>query len=198
METVAYYIALITILTFPPAILFWMLVHPLAARWREIGAAKTYLIILPTVTLCGWAIYLIREPILEIRFGVNLLLSILALILFALAMYIGLLRARHFKVSTLVGIPELSSRKGPGELITSGIFSRVRHPRYIEGGLGLAATALFCNYLAIYVLLLFYFPLIYLVVILEERELRQRFGGQYEEYCREVPRFLPKTGRRKG
>jgi protein-S-isoprenylcysteine O-methyltransferase Ste14 len=35
------------------------------------------------------------------------------------------------------------------------------------------------------------------VVVLEERELRHRFGPVYEEYSRRVPRFIPKFGKRK-
>jgi protein-S-isoprenylcysteine O-methyltransferase Ste14 len=31
-------------------------------------------------------------------------------------------------------------------------------------------------------------------VLLEERELRDRFGAEYEEYCRRVPRYIPKRG----
>jgi len=28
--------------------------------------------------------------------------------------------------------------------------------------------------------------------MLEERELRERFGAEYDAYCRRVPRFLPR------
>jgi protein-S-isoprenylcysteine O-methyltransferase Ste14 len=35
-------------------------------------------------------------------------------------------------------------------------------------------------------------PALFLVVILEERELRQRFGDAHVEYCRRVPRFVPR------
>jgi protein-S-isoprenylcysteine O-methyltransferase Ste14 len=34
------------------------------------------------------------------------------------------------------------------------------------------------------------------LVLLEERELRDRFGAEYEEYCRQVPRWIPGRSRR--
>jgi len=37
---------------------------------------------------------------------------------------------------------------------------------------------------------------VFLIVQLEERELRERFGTEYEAYCRRVPRFVPVRGRR--
>jgi len=63
--------------------------------------------------------------------------------------------------------------------------------------LGLASVALFTNYLAVYVVLAAYLPLIYLVVVLEERELGERFGEEYERYCLAVPRFVPRLFWRK-
>jgi protein-S-isoprenylcysteine O-methyltransferase Ste14 len=56
----------------------------------------------------------------------------------------------------------------------------------------LLAIALFTNYLAVYILVIVFIPVIYGVVLLEERELRERFGQEYERYCVEVPRFFPK------
>ena len=32
------------------------------------------------------------------------------------------------------------------------------------------------------------------VVFYEERNLRARFGGEYEEFCRRVPRWIPRVG----
>ena len=55
---------------------------------------------------------------------------------------------------------------------------------------------LFANYLESYVVVVLYLSLIYLVVRLEEKELRQWFGADYEDYCRRVPRFMPKPGPR--
>jgi len=34
------------------------------------------------------------------------------------------------------------------------------------------------------------------VVFYEERDLRGRFGGEYEDFCRQVPRWVPRLTRR--
>ena len=92
---------------------------------------------------------------------------------------------------TLVGAPELNA-ESRGVLLRDGIFARVRHPRYLGASLGLAATALFANHLGTYLLLAVFLPGIYVVTVLEERELVARFGDAYREYQRRVPRFLPR------
>jgi protein-S-isoprenylcysteine O-methyltransferase Ste14 len=57
-----------------------------------------------------------------------------------------------------------------------------------------AGFALIANYLVLYVMLALLVPAIWLVVVLEERELRRRFGAAYAEYSRRVPRFIPRRG----
>jgi protein-S-isoprenylcysteine O-methyltransferase Ste14 len=68
----------------------------------------------------------------------------------------------------------------------------VRHPRYIAVLLGMFAVALFCNYLGLYVVVALTVPGLYVVAVLEERELLERFGTEYREYMERVPRFVPK------
>jgi protein-S-isoprenylcysteine O-methyltransferase Ste14 len=99
------------------------------------------------------------------------------------------------KIGTLIGLPELVSERAPGRLLTEGIYARVRHPRYTGGGLGLLALACFTNYLAIYGLLVVYWPVIHAITVFEERELAERFGAPYERYREAVPRFLPRFWR---
>ena len=55
--------------------------------------------------------------------------------------------------------------------------------------LGCAAIA---NHVGTWLLWALCFPGVHLVVRLEERELRERFGTAYEAYCRRVPRYLPR------
>jgi len=71
------------------------------------------------------------------------------------------------------------------------LYAHVRHPRYLQLLLALLGWAMLANYLAPYVVLLLWIPAVYLIVVIEERELRQRYGEEYTQYCREVPRFLP-------
>ena len=48
------------------------------------------------------------------------------------------------------------------------------------------------NYLALYLVFLLTLPVIHIIVLLEEKELKERFGRDYEAYCRRVPRYIPK------
>jgi protein-S-isoprenylcysteine O-methyltransferase Ste14 len=190
LETIAYYIALFMVVATLPAVCMWFLIHPFADFWRKQGPFITYLAVCVIVFPAMYGIYLVREPILRIHFGVQVPLFVLACILLVISIAIGIQLRRHLSITAMLDMPELS-RQHPGRLLTEGIYARIRHPRYVEVGIGIAATAFFCNYLAGYVLLVLYFPVIYLVVLLEERELKNRFGKVYEEYSRRVPRFIP-------
>ncbi|MBP1750132.1 MAG: isoprenylcysteine carboxylmethyltransferase family protein [Deltaproteobacteria bacterium] len=196
IETTVYYIALFTVVCVPPAIFLWFLIHPFAFFWRRLGAAATYLALIPILVAMGAGLYYFREPLLSIHFEVRLSLVVIAVFFLAIGIYIGIVRMRHLTISMLIGIPEISKEGQPGKLLTEGIYSHVRNPRYIEIGFGLAGIALAVNYLAVYILVILYIPVIYLVVILEEHELRKRFGAAYDRYCREVPRFIPRMRRR--
>ncbi len=82
-----------------------------------------------------------------------------------------------------------------GRLLQLGIYGRVRHPPYLGVMLGTVAMALFTNYLAAYALAAIAFPWLYLIIVLEERELRDRFGEAYRIYQQQVPRLVPRRSR---
>ena len=90
----------------------------------------------------------------------------------------------------LVGTPELSP-SDHGHLLTDGIYGRVRNPRYIEVLLAVLAYASVANFSGTWILALLSLPAFQLVVLLEESELRDRFGAEYVDYCRRVPRWIP-------
>jgi protein-S-isoprenylcysteine O-methyltransferase Ste14 len=61
---------------------------------------------------------------------------------------------------------------------------------------GVAGVALFANYLATYVLVPVMLLGLYLVTVIEERELVERFGNAYRDYQKQVPRFVPRLVRK--
>lgn len=194
LETAAYYVALISVVAYPPIVLLWFWVHPLVRFWRKLGPLGSWVILLGYLIAAMTAFYSQREALLAVHFGVRLPLVVVAGLLLFAALALMAQRAPHLTPAIRMGLPELS-RERPGKLLTEGIFAKVRHPTYLEGGLALAACALFSNYLAVYGLLLLYLPVIYLVALLEERELRDRFGAAYVEYLERVPRFFPRLRR---
>jgi len=192
MDRVRYFFALLTVVSVPAAVLWWVIIHPTIEFWRRLGPGLTY-IIMTVMSFASMAVlFALRGPILSVEFGTNHALIAIGALLYAASLYVEIRARKYLKFRTLVGLPELSpERPGPG-LLTEGIYSRVRHPRYVAVTLGMFAFALFTNYLAMYVLAVLVIPTLYWVVLLEEKELRDRFGSEYVSYSERVPMFFPK------
>ncbi len=192
MNTARYVLALMVVLAYPPGLLLWLGIHPFAGFWRRLGPVWTYSILgVPTLAYMVGA-FLARDWILAVDFGISYLLTALAVLALLAGARIAIRRRKHLTVGILSGLPELSGRRYPGRLLTEGPYARIRHPRYVEALLWTLAYALFANHLAPYLVIVGALPVIYLLVVLEERELRDRFGEEYIEYCRRVPRFVPR------
>lgn len=88
----------------------------------------------------------------------------------------------------LVGQTELS---GGGEIVHQGIYSRVRHPRYMGSFLAILGACFLAGTRAMWIVAAIWLVLTRIAIALEEHELRNRFGVSYSEYCRRVPRFVP-------
>jgi protein-S-isoprenylcysteine O-methyltransferase Ste14 len=140
-------------------------------------------------------IYTVREPILSVEYGTNRALWPLVVLFYGLSVWVEIRCRKHLKTKILLGSPELDPSGHGGRLITEGIYGKIRHPRYVAVSLGTVAVSFFCNYLAVYIIVVLLIPALYLVVVLEEKELRDRFGDEYVQYCEQVPRrFIPRFG----
>jgi protein-S-isoprenylcysteine O-methyltransferase Ste14 len=133
-----------------------------------------------------------RRTLLAVEFGTSWPLLTLGMLCLAVAVRLRVSLHRHFSNTQLMGLPELAPDRYPQQLVTEGLHARVRHPRYLQYLLVLAGLALIANYAALYLTLAVLVPGIWLIVILEEKELRARFGPAYDDYCRRVPRFIPR------
>lgn len=196
MDTFRHGLAIVLLCTMPMLLIWWPLFHGLIGFWRRVGPGVTYGVLLGAFALGALGLFQIRDRLLGTDFGTSWPLFAAGAGCMALA---GWLRRRLHRDITnrfLFGLPEVAPERYPQPLVRSGLYARVRHPRYLQMGLALLGYALVANFLSSYVLVLLWLPGVYVIVVFEERELRVRFGTEYDDYCREVPRFLPHIGGR--
>lgn len=191
MNEFRHYVALIFTIVLPPMFLMWVLIHPFIGFWRKIGARRAYLIVTGVTWSAAGGLFLLRRTLLAVDFGTNWPLLALGAVCLAVAVRLRVSLHRHFSNQQLLGFPELAPDRYPQRLVTEGLHARVRHPRYLQALLVMAGFALIANHLCLYLALLLWLPGVWLIVILEEKELRDRFGPAYEEYSRRVPRLIP-------
>jgi protein-S-isoprenylcysteine O-methyltransferase Ste14 len=84
---------------------------------------------------------------------------------------------------------------GASSLVTQGPFAYVRNPLYIGNifmyfGISIMSNSLF-PFLQIFSILYFTFQYHYIIAE-EESFLKEKFREKYEEYCKEINRFLPR------
>ena len=198
MNTLRYVIAVMLIVAIPAAIVYWLLIHLLVRFWRRLGIGPAYAAIGAVVAAVMGGMFLLRGRLLATDRGTSYPLAAIGVICLVAAGWLLKLLRKHLPTRVLIGIPELLPVRPAEGFIAAGIYSRVRHPRYVQMTLALLGYALIANYPAAYGAFLLWCTGIYVVVLLEEQELIGRFGGEYREYCRRVPRFLPRFERRRG
>jgi protein-S-isoprenylcysteine O-methyltransferase Ste14 len=185
-------LALVMVVSLPPALLLWLVIHPFVGFWRRVGPVGTYAFVLALLGLGICGMVRIREPLLAVDFGTRWPLVALGVLLLVLSSWLRLRIQRHFPTRVLAGLPELAPDRYPQDLVREGPFAVVRHPRYLQFLIALLGWSLFANHLALYAVFALWLPGVWLIAVLEERELRERFGARYDAYCRRVPRFLPR------
>jgi protein-S-isoprenylcysteine O-methyltransferase Ste14 len=192
MDAFRYYLTLLVVMGVPGAFVFWFSIHPFVTFWRKAGVRWTYAVHIGLLLSVAAVAFRLRDVLLEHEFGTQPVLIAGAVAVYIVAFLVAFQRRKGLSNQQLVGLPELAPGRPDNRLVTEGIYSRVRHPRYLELLLLMVGHALLTNYLASYVALgvcLAGFPL---VIWMEEKELRVRFGRDHELYCARVPRLIPK------
>lgn len=170
-----------------PIPLYWFVVHPRINFWRRhrravyiVGLIFSWGVVTPVLYYFRHSLLIGSPPSIPAAFAGTVLIALEVWIFWRVKADLG--------AAGLVGKTELS---GGGEIITRGVYARVRHPRYagsfvaIVGACVLAGTRVAWAVTAVWTVLMFS------VIRFEEREMRARFGEAFEEYCRRVPRFVP-------
>ncbi len=191
MSTARYVIAVLLVISLPPAIVWWYVIHPFVGFWRKIGKPITYTVM--TVLFLGSVVglFAVRDTLVLTDLGTSWIMVGVAAALIIPAIWLAILRAKYLSFGILAGVPELDADGSGGKLLNQGIYAVIRHPRYVEIALGTLAYAAFANYLGGYILALLTIPGIHAVVVIEEKELAERFGEEYEAYRASVPRYIP-------
>jgi protein-S-isoprenylcysteine O-methyltransferase Ste14 len=129
----------------------------------------------------GLELYAFSSRYLRVLGGLSLLAGIV----------LGLWCTRNFIV---LGHGTPNPLDPPALLVRAGPYQVVRNPMYVAVGLILAGEALTFGSAILVAYLLVMVVVFHLVVVLyEEPTLRRSFGAAYEEYCRRVPRWIPRV-----
>ena len=192
MGPLRHFAAMMTVVVALPLFLSWLLVHPLASVWRRLGGF-TYIFVLFFLigTISGInKLYNVQKDLQY--FETNSITVGLSIPCFIFSVIMASFYYKYLDIGILIGLPEITKDEYPGTLLTEGIYSKIRHPRYVGAFFFVLGLALLANSPVPYIVAFSLIPLIYIIVFFEERELRKRFGLEYEKYCQKVPRFFPK------
>ncbi len=188
-------LALFYAILFFPVPFFWLIIHPAIHFWRRFGN-RSFGAALPLWIVSGVTLLLLRDKIFAERISQNALTRVMGSALVLLALWIGRHVHREFGLRRLAGLPELNPGRYSGGVVRSGIYAYVRHPRYLEYMLTFVGLAFLTGAVGIFLLAIVTILLYHIVAPLEERELREHYGTQYEAYARAVPRFMPRFWRK--
>ncbi len=194
MDTARYYLAVLMVVSLPPAVVFWYVAHPLAGFWRGVGPWVTYTVLMGSLFGGVWGLALVREALVGADMGMSWWLAVPGLALYGSAIVVEIKARKYLKFKILVGLPEFAPDRMESKLLEEGIYARIRHPRYAGIMLATIGWALITNYSGVYVMAALTFPGLYVITVMEERELLQRLGDEYRRYRERVPRFVPRLG----
>jgi protein-S-isoprenylcysteine O-methyltransferase Ste14 len=179
-------LAIMTLMFWSAIPLFWIPVHLATGFFRKLGLF-TYLMPLIIWVPTAYVIYHYRFLLLQFKVQLPAILNITGIPLFLLGTLLHIWTAVLLGGLGIIGVPEISS-KIKSTLITKGPFSIVRHPTYLAHTLIFSGVFLITEEVVVGVVALLDFIVVNSMIIpLEEKELLNRFGEEYQKYKRQVP-----------
>ena len=96
--------------------------------------------------------------------------------------------ARALGRKRILGSSEL--RQSTDKLVTTGIYTYARHPRYVEHPLWFLGLGLLFGYSSLFWFAAYLFIAFAIAAHFEEQELVQRYGSKYLKYRKRTPAFF--------
>jgi protein-S-isoprenylcysteine O-methyltransferase Ste14 len=159
-------------------------------RWGKAGYARiftltsiiTLVVAFLSMNFGNW-LYFITQPA-----TINLPLFILGIVSLVAGIVLAVMASRVISVSTVADMrPE---RKA--ELVTDGLYSRIRHPLYLAVFLIFGALALIYPFPVVLVFSLSMIAYTVIGAYFEEQKLVKYYGDEYLEYKKKAGFILPK------
>ncbi len=173
----------------------WFVFHTALRFWRRLGT-RAFWVALPVWLIFAAGIIMARHDLFARRLERNALTLTVGCVLFLVASWLDVQTRHAFGWRRLAGLPELNPHHPLCGVIRTGIYARIRHPRYLLYMLMILSMAFLTGAQAIFLLAFLSILLYQVLAPLEERKLLDQYGPQYEDYRRLVPRFLPHLGLR--
>lgn len=173
---------------------YWLVFHGAIGFWRRLGN-RAFGIALPVWLIFAVGIFVTRHQLFARRLERNVLTWAVGGVLFIAASWLDAQTRRAFGWRRLAGLTELNPQHSLCGVVRTGIYARVRHPRYLLYMLTILSMAFLTGALAIFLLAFLTILLYQFLAAFEERELLDQYGSQYQDYRRSVPRFVPHLGR---
>ena len=142
--------------------------------------------------IAGLPILFFRRSIFQVRWPTAWWMLVMGLLALLGAFRVGTEAARKISRRTLVGLVELEPQLNPQAVMQTGIYSKSRNPVYFTHWLVILAAAAISGYAANWIFFAVDSVLVAILIRIEERELIARYGKEFEEYIRRVPRFVPR------
>ncbi|MCG8459737.1 MAG: isoprenylcysteine carboxylmethyltransferase family protein [Holophagales bacterium] len=191
MTLAADLLALLIVALISTAMVYWFLVHGLLPLWRRLGILPAWSLMLILTLAVPIAVVVFRRQLLVGGPFFHPLTFAGGVVTYGLNTWLWLQGRQVLDTRTMVGMPELAPETCARPLLQEGIYARVRHPRYVSAWLFLLSMALFLGYPVLWWLLGVSVVGFLLISRLEERELAQRYGEEFELYRQRVPACVP-------
>jgi len=182
------------VMMWPAVPMFLIELHFTINFWRKLGV-WTYFAVLLQWGPIAYVLYLLQGAILYYRIALGIPFLVLGIILIIAGFTLHGWTAKLIGLRATIGYTEIKpdTQSEKNGLVTSGPFSVVRHPSYwahtaIVTGIFFMSGIIVVGIIALIDLAITYF----VTTTLEDQELVKRFGNQYREYQKRVPKFFPK------
>lgn len=171
---------------------FWLTIHPRAEYWRS-RQRSPYRLLIPLWIGMWFVLGVVTSPWRSLSLYRTLWTWVPATLLLAAGLWIYRRSGAGFSPAQLGGLPEVVSGHREQRLVISGIHARVRHPIYLGHLCEMLAWSLGTGLIVCYGLTAFAVMSGAIMIRLEDKELEQRFGVQYQRYKSTTPAIWPRV-----